>query len=152
MKKFLFLSVIIFALGACKSTMDTKSQVGIKGNWVITSVNYVGSEYFKIRSFQIADSKCFEGSTWSFISNNNKGEMNLTKGDCPNFSSPIVWSITKEGKFGFKIVEPGEKAKQVQQGYFLTIANQQENSFQLIDRVNVGGRPTDIVYQFQKVN
>lgn len=152
MKNFLFLSAVILMLGACKSTIDTKSQVAIKGNWVITSVSYAGSEYIKINSFQIADSKCFEGSVWNFISNNNKGDMSLTKGGCLAFSSPIVWSINKEGQFGLKIVEAGEKAKNIQQGYFLKVANQQENSFQLVDKVNVGGKITDIVYQFQKVN
>jgi hypothetical protein len=37
-------------------------------NWVISSVTYPGSEVIKVNSFQLADSKCFEGSTWKFIS------------------------------------------------------------------------------------
>lgn len=152
MKKFLFLSVVILTLGACKSTIDTKSQVAIKGNWVITSVTYPGSEYIKVNSFQIADSKCFEGSVWKFISNNNKGDMSLNQGGCPAFSSPFVWSVDKQGQFGLKIVEAGEKAKRIQQGYFLRVMNQYENSFQLVDKVNVGGKLTDVVYQFEKLN
>jgi hypothetical protein len=44
----------------------------MKGNWVISSVSYPGSEYIKVNSFQIADSQCFEGSTWKLVSNNNK--------------------------------------------------------------------------------
>lgn len=131
--------------------LDRSSQVAIKGNWVITSVTYPGSDYIKVNSFQIADSKCFVGSTWNFISNNNKGDMTLTKSDCPTFSSPIVWSINKEGVFVLKIVEAGTKSKTVTQGYLLRFGNQTENSFQLIDKINVGGQDKEVTYQFVKI-
>jgi hypothetical protein len=164
MKKFaaLFL-VLVFAI-ACKSTsapvaapvantkLDKSSQVAIKGDWVITNVSYPGSEYIKVNSFQIADSKCFVGSTWNFISNNNKGSMALTKSDCTAFSSPIVWSINKEGVFVLKIIEAGVKSKTVTQGYLLRVANQTETSFQLIDIINVGGQNKEVTYQFEKTN
>jgi glutathione peroxidase-family protein len=32
----------------------------------------------------------------------------------------------------------------------LHVANQTETSFQLIDKITVGGKLTDVVYQFQK--
>jgi hypothetical protein len=105
-----------------------------------------------VNSFQIADSKCFEGSAWKFISNNNKGTMTLTKFGCPGFSSPIRWFINKEGEFVLKILDAGEKAKKVRDGYVLSLANQSETSFQLIDKINVGGKLTDVVYHFQKAN
>jgi hypothetical protein len=63
----------------------------MKGNWVISSVSYPGSEYIKVNSFQIADSQCFEGSTWKLVSN-NKGNMSLTKYGCAPFSSPLLGS------------------------------------------------------------
>lgn len=158
MKKSITLMLMAVLLFACKSTsvtntkLDTKSQVGIKGNWVITSVSYPGSEYIKVNSFQIADSKCFEGSTWNFISNNNKGSMSLTQSNCAAFSSPIVWFINKEGQFVLKVLNAGEKAKKVRDGYVLRVANQSETSFQLIDNINVGGQNKDVVYQFEKTN
>ena len=143
---------------SCKSTsvtntkVDRKSQVAIKGNWTITSVSYPGSEYIKVNSFGLADSKCFEGSTWKFISNNDKGEMALTKADCPSFASPIRWFVNKEGQFVLKVLNAGEKAKKVRDGYVLKVASQSETSFQLVDRIDVGGKITDVVYQFQKLN
>lgn len=143
-------------VSACKSTSatstntDRKVQVGMKGNWVISSVTYPGSEYIKVNSFQLTDSQCFVGSTWKFISNNNKGEMALTKMGCPAFSSPITWFVNNNGQFILKILDAGEKAKKVREGYILMVANQTENSFQLIDRIDVGGKMTDVVYQFQK--
>lgn len=150
--------IVAVLLFACKSTsvtntkLDRSSQVGIKGDWVITNVSYPGSDYIAVNSFQVADSKCFVGSTWHFISNNNKGNMSLTKTGCPAFSSPIVWSINKEGVFVLKIVEAGTKAKKVTQGYLLRVANQTGTSFQLIDTINVGGQNKEVTYQFEKTN
>lgn len=150
--------LIAILLFACKTTsvtstkLDKASQVDIKGNWTLSSVTYPGSDYIKVNSFQIADSKCFEGSAWKFISNNNKGSMGLAKTGCPTFSSPITWFVNKEGQFVLKILEAGEKAKKVRDGYVLKLENQTDASFQLIDKIDVGGKPTDVVYQFQKIN
>ena len=98
MKKRLILLLLTVIFVGCKpkqtiasTKLDTKLEVAIKGNWKITSVTYPGSDYIKINSFDLADSKCFVGSTWKFISNNNKGEMTLTNTTCTAFSSPITW-------------------------------------------------------------
>lgn len=154
---FLFVLIGIFLFG-CKTTsltnskLDRRSQVEIKGNWTLSDVIYPSSEYIKINSFQIADSKCFVGSTWKFISNNNKGSFTLNQTSCSVFSSPITWFLNQEGQFVLKILSTGEKAKKVRDGFILTIANQSESSFQLIDKVNVGGKIIEVVYQFQKNN
>lgn len=78
--------------------------------------------------------------------------MNLTKSDCPAFSSPIVWSVNKESQFVLKILDAGEKAKKVRDGYVLRLANQTETSFQLIDNVNIAGQNKEVIYQFEKTN
>jgi len=158
MKKIIALMIVAVLLFACKTKsvtstkLDRSSQVAIKGDWVIASVTYAGSDYIAVNTFQIADSKCFVGSTWNFISNNNKGNMSLTKAGCPAFSSPIVWSVNKEGQFVLKILNAGEKAKKVRDGYVLRVANQTETSFQLIDNINVGGQNKEVTYQFEKTN
>jgi hypothetical protein len=159
MKKIFFLTALALMLFSCKTTsvtakkLDKSAQVAVKGNWVLTSVTYPGSEYIKVNSFDIADSKCFEGSTWKFISNNNKGNVALTKFDCPVFSSPITWFINKDGEFILKVLDAGEKAKRVRAGYVLHVANQSDNAFQLVDKgSNVAGKSIDVVYQFQKSN
>jgi hypothetical protein len=158
MKKIILVCTMALMFFACKTSsvtstkIDNKSEVAIKGNWVISSVSYPSSEYIKVNSFQIADSKCFVGSTWKFISNNNKGNMALSKSGCPAFESPITWFVNKEGEFILKILDAGEKAKKVRDGYVLRVANQTENEFQLIDKIDVGGKLTDVVYQFQKTN
>ena len=71
MHKILLLVALPFLVMACKTSApvtdlspksDRSTQVGIKGNWQITNVSYPGSDYFKVNSFQIADSKCLIGS------------------------------------------------------------------------------------------
>lgn len=156
MKKGLILLLLAVVFIGCKpkqtvtsTKLDNKSEVAIKGNWTISSVTYPGSDYIKVTSFEIADSKCFVGSTWKFISNNNKGEMALTNSSCTSFSSPITWYINKDGNFVMKIINE-TKAKKVLDGYILRVANQTETSFQLIDKANVGGKMIDVIYQFQR--
>jgi len=157
MKKSIALIAVALVVFACKTTsvtsakLDRSSQVEIKGDWKITSVTYPGSDYITVNSLQIADSKCFVGSTWKFISNNNKGEMALTKLDCPAFSSPITWFVNKEGQFVLKILDAGEKAKKVRDGYVFRLANQTETSFQLIDVISVGGQNKELTYKFEKI-
>ncbi|SHI69917.1 lipocalin family protein [Flavobacterium terrae] len=134
------------------TTVDRRSQVAIKGNWTITSVSFPGSEYFKVTSFDIADSKCFEGSNWQFVSNNDSGTMEITKGNCPQFSSKIKWYVNKDQQFVLKFLDAGEKAKKERDGYILLLSNQTQESFQLIDKIDVGGKLTSVVYQFKKNN
>lgn len=161
MHKILIVFSIALLLVSCKTKSaietttaktDRKVQSELKGNWKITDVAYPGSGYIKVNSFQIADSKCFIGSTWQFVPNNNKGTMSLNNPDCPGFNSSIVWSINKEGILTLKFIESGVKSKSVNQGYMMKIANQTPTSFQLIDQINVGGQSKEITYQFEKTN
>lgn len=156
MKKSILLLLLVTFVISCKpkqevvsTKLDRSSQVLSKGTWTISTVTYPGSDFIKVSSFDIADSKCFVGSSWKFVSNNNKGEMSLNNASCTSFSSPITWYINKEGNFVLKIINEN-KAKKVTDGYVLTVANQTETSFQLIDKANVGGKLIDVVYQFQR--
>ncbi|MEZ4854763.1 lipocalin family protein [Flavobacterium sp.] len=156
MKKLLLLFTVILMVG-CKSTspvatnLDNKVERTLKGMWTITEVSFPGSEYIKVTSFDMFDSQCFVNSDWTFVSNNNKGKMTLNNANCASFSSDITWYINKEGKFVMKVLN-AEKSKKVSQGYVLSIANITENSFQLLDKVSVGGSTKDLVYQFTRVN
>ncbi len=132
--------------------VDISSQIGIKGNWEITAVTYPGSEFIKITSFDIADSQCFVGSLWRFFSNNNQANISMKTANCAEFNSPVNWYVNNERQFIMKILWAGEKAKKVRNGYLLTLANRTETSFQLIDKLKVGNKETDVVYQFQKTD
>ena len=158
MKKLILLSFAVLAMASCKSKsatntkLDRRSEVAIKGNWTITSVTYPGSDYIKVTSFQLADSQCFVGSNWEFVSVNNTGKVTISKADCPSLTSPIKWFVNKDGEFVLKVLNAGEKAKKVRDGYVVKIAAQTQETFQLVDKIMVGNKSTDVVYQFQKVN
>jgi hypothetical protein len=155
MKKSLLLLLITITMIGCKSqsvtntNVDNKVERIIKGDWTVTNVSFPGSDYIKVTSFDLVDSKCFLGSTWKFVSNNNKGTMTLNDASCISFSSPITWYINQEGNFVMKIIND-YKAKKVNQGYILRVANVTETSFELIDKINVGGSMKEVTYQFQK--
>jgi hypothetical protein len=153
MKKALFFSFLILLLIGCKSKpatqLDNKTEVMLKGSWIVTEVMFPGSDFFKVVSFELADSKCFEGSTWNFISNNNTGQFTINATECIPFGSPITWFINKEGNFVMKILNQN-KAKRVNEGYVLRVSNITENSFQLVDKVNIGGQLKELTYQFKR--
>ncbi|MFY8010091.1 MAG: hypothetical protein ACOVNW_10330 [Flavobacterium sp.] len=158
MKKIILISFLSVLFLSCKSTnsatstkIDSQSQTAIKGEWVISSVNYPGSDVIKVTSFDLADSKCFIGSKWKFVSMSNKGSLALNSPNCTAYTTPITWFINKEGEFVLKILDEA-KAKTVKSGYVLRMANQTEKSFQLVDQINVAGKMTAVVYQFDKLN
>lgn len=157
MKKSIILLIVAFAVFSCKSTspvntnLDKKSEVKMKGNWTITSVTYPGSDYIKVSSFDLADSKCFVGSSWKLVSNNNTGIMSLNSTTCTSFTSNIKWYVNRTNEFVLKILD-NSKARKLKEGFALKVANQTDTSFQLVDTMDVGGKMTEVVYQFEKAN
>jgi hypothetical protein len=158
MKKTFFMLLFLTAVISCKSTssavdtkLDNKTERMLKGDFTITSVSFPGSGYLKVTSFNLGDSKCLIGSDWSFISNNNKGEMKINNpsSTCKDFSSPITWYINKDGDFVFKFIN-NYKAKEVNNGFALSINNVTETSFDLVDEINVAGEIKNITYSFQR--
>lgn len=144
MRKILGIGLLALSFVACKPTNDVKAQIGLKGDWTLTNVSY--PKGYKVTSFHVADAKCFEGSQWKFVSNNNTGTISLNhSGDCPDFTSNIVWTIGADQSFNLKFVG-NEKAKNVTAGYKLAVENQTPNTFDLVD--NTSG--TKIVYRFVK--
>ena len=156
MKKIVLFFLFATLITSCKpkqkvvgTKVDNKTERIIKGNWAVSSVTYPGQDYIKVTSFDIADSKCFVGSKWKFVTNNNKGTLLLNNASCISFSSPITFYFNKDGNFVMKILN-GTKSKKVTEGYILNSANVSENSFQLIDKIDVGGKIIDVVYQFNR--
>jgi Lipocalin-like domain len=156
MKKLILLLSLLILVVSCKpkqkvadTSIARKPNVAIKGNWTITSVAYPGSEYIKVTSFDLADSKCMVGSTWKFVSNNNSGTMSMEAAGCPTYETKITWYVNKQEQFILKFLDDN-KARKVKEGYILKVAEQSENSFQLLDGINVGGKMVNVVYQFTK--
>jgi hypothetical protein len=157
MKKLILLGLIA-VMFACKSKSATETKTDWKtasklnGSWTLTKVTNPGSDYFKINSFMIADSHCFEGSRWKLVSNNNKGDVSMSNSaaGCPSVSSPITWFINKDNQFVLKILNAGEKSKKAREGYVLNVANITGSSFELVDAVDIAGKKGNVVYHFDK--
>ncbi|MES2410221.1 MAG: lipocalin family protein [Bacteroidota bacterium] len=155
MKKLVLFIGLSFLILSCKSKsatdtkLDSKTQVAMKGNWTVSSVTYPSSNVIKVNSFELADSQCFVGSKWKFVSNNNKGNLSLNSPKCTAYSTPITWFVNKDKQFVLKILDES-KARRVKDGYVLKVANLTDNSFQLIDQIDVAGKATDVVYQFNR--
>ncbi|WCM41878.1 lipocalin family protein [Flavobacterium sp. CBA20B-1] len=151
MKKVLAIGILSVAMFSCKTATNTKNdvptQIKLKGEWTLTNVKYPSG--FKVTSFKIADAKCFEGSQWKFVSNNNTGTVTLNNNSssCPEYNSKIVWNIKQDSSFNLKFVGD-DKAKHVTTGYNLTAANITDTTFELIDN----STEATIVYSFLKNN
>ena len=136
MNKYFLIGAMAFAFVGCKTSNnvanDSSIQTQLRGSWTLTKVDY--SKDYKVTSFHVADAKCFEGSKWDLVANNNRGVVSLnTNRDCPEFTSNITWNIKKDGTFNFKFIG-SEKAKHVNEGYSLDVTNVSTNSFTLVDR------------------
>ena len=69
------------------------------------------------------------------------------------WSEPIIIAAGKNWFVNwadYPVLSAGEKAKKVRDGYVLNVANVTETSFQLLDKIDVGGKMTNVTYQFQK--
>ncbi|HUH26107.1 MAG TPA: hypothetical protein VLY87_05735, partial [Flavobacterium sp.] len=106
MKKILALGVLSVAMFSCKTATNAKNdvpaQIKLKGEWTLMNVKYPSG--YKVTSFHVGDAKCFEGSQWKFISNNNSGTVTLNHSDdkCPSFNSRIIWNLKQDGAFNLK--------------------------------------------------
>jgi hypothetical protein len=158
MKKLVVLLVFTLVLFSCKTSsvtntqLDKNAQVQIKGTWRLNSVTFPRANTIAITSFDITDSKCFTGSTWNFIPNNNKGSMSLNAVNCPAYSSAISWFINKNGEFVLKFLNAASRSDKVRQGFVLQLRNQTATSFQLVDTAVVEGQIINVVYEFYKNN
>ncbi|HLV50807.1 MAG TPA: hypothetical protein VKY44_02480 [Flavobacterium sp.] len=152
MKKVLALGILSLVMFSCKTATNTNTkndvatQIKLKGEWTLVDVKYPSG--YKVTSFDVADAKCFEGSQWKMIPNNNSGTVTLNNPDnCPSFNSRIIWNIKLDGTFNLKFLSQ-EKAKHVTTGYVLTASNVTDTTFELIDN----STEATIVYSFEKNN
>lgn len=155
MRKYLILGVLtVFMALSCSTPRNAQPSVSkydLKGVWQITNVDY--DKQYKIKPFnEGVDISCFVGSQWNLVPNNGKGSYHLTGTGCPAIDRNIMFNVTRDNQFSFKVVPEGMKAKNVEVGYFLRLANQTPSSFDLVQSLSEGGNPLTVVYHFQKIN
>lgn len=155
MKKVLLTGMIgtLFAVSCSTAKQAQASRddfYKLKGNWEVTSVDY--EKGYKIKPFdEGADAKCFVGSQWNLIPNNNTGSYSLSGGgDCPTVTRAIKFDVNSEKQFSFKVIDAGVKAKNVTAGYVLDFQNQTPTSFTLVQNVPFEGKILKVYYNFTK--
>lgn len=155
MKNLIFAGIIGAAMTVSCSTAKTAQAnraefLKMKGNWQITNVDYDKS--FRIKPFdEGADAQCFVGSTWTLIPNNYTGSYSLNGGgDCPTRIQPIKFEVLSGNTFKFKKILDGQKAKQNETGYQMTLVNQSADQFVLQQNVMFEGQNIPVTYTFQR--
>ncbi|WP_134088414.1 hypothetical protein [Olivibacter sp. XZL3] len=167
--KFLVLVPLVFFIVGCSSSKQATSSSapsagqwkrGVRGQWVLNSIekkNFPSGASVK-RIFDEAPIDCFIGSAWNLIAN-GKGSITFSADGelcAPGATREIFWSIYEpenggEAQFQFKKLYPGEKAKNVTEGYRLDLAYADEGTLTLQMPVNTGGNSDSFLeFKFTK--
>ena len=144
------LTLFIMSCSSSKNATDLKVNNGnLAGLWTLSDVTVNMPPDFIITDvFDEAPYEDFKGSKWNLIKN-GKGSFTLENG----VSKDIYWSVFGKGadaQFQFKKLM-GEKAREVDTGYRLDIANLSSNGFSATSSLEVGdGKTGTITYTFTK--
>jgi len=154
--RILSLLVAVLFLSACGTTKVVRStQKGLKGNWVLSSITTSEGNLVDIKTlFNQASPQCFEGSTWSFVSNNNSGTYQFQNSGCDTSTHSIKWFMEEAENdvyFLWKFIPEGLKAKDVKAGYQLRLMYESETDLELEQEAAFEGEFIKIYYHFTKI-
>lgn len=160
MKKILSLTALLLLLVSCGGTSKVAKQARktFDGNWTLTSVTYPqNTGTFNVTLFNDAAADCFEGSTWDFVSNNNRGTYEVSGNNCPGGTRYFIWSIdeenTPQGIYDFllKPVNEDYKSTNGNQGFRLNLSSLTQDSMVWEQTVTLEGSPFVIRMTFSKL-
>lgn len=131
MKRILLIATLVCSAIVMLQSCSPKTTTGpttarrgdVTGNWVVSSITFEGIPDIAVKSFLGESSyKCFQNSTWN-LTNSGNGSYSIVGGNaCEAKVQTIFWSVNKtNGTFQFKKLYEGDKAKNVTEGYVLTL-------------------------------
>ncbi len=155
MKKLILLLVAISLISCGASKTVRVSKKVIKGDWVLSSINYSQTGNYNVTLFNDASKACFEGSTWQFVPNNNTGVYTINDASCATGERHFVFTIqevdAETGLYDFLLKPTNEKHKpETNQGFRLQLAALSEYDMQWQQSVNVSGSSFTIHMNFSK--
>ncbi|WP_055434707.1 lipocalin family protein [Lacinutrix algicola] len=155
MKKIILLLVVTTFLSCGGSKVVRQSQKTIKGQWLLNNISYSEAGNFSVMLLNDASKECFEGSTWSFIPNNNTGIYTINNQNCTTGERNFVFTIQEvdeqTGLYDFLLKPTDAKNKSVtNQGFRLKLAQLSEFDMQWQQTVSVDGKPFTINMNFSK--
>ena len=150
----LVLTASLLSCGSTKTVRDSKKV--IKGEWVISSINYSKAGTYNVKLLDDVSKKCFEYSAWNFIPNNNTGSYNIKDGSCQTGIRNFVFTIQEvdqqTGLYDFLLKPTNEKGKsETNQGFRMRLAAISDMAMQWQQTVSVEGEPFTITMNFTKL-
>jgi hypothetical protein len=156
MKKILLicLAITIVSCGASKTVRDSKKS--IKGDWTLITITYSKTGKYNVTLLNDTSKDCFEGSSWTFIPNNNTGTYTINESSCSTGIRNFVFTIQEvnadTGLYDFLLKPTDEKNKsENNQGFRLKLSSMSETSMQWEQTVSVDGLPFLIHMNFTKL-
>lgn len=158
MKKYIVLIAITVMVAACgPSKTAREARKTFNGAWTLESVEYPqDSGEFNVTLLNDASASCFEGSTWDFVSNNNRGTYQVQGTNCESGERHFIWSIdeenTPEGIYDFLLKPTDEDFESTtgNQGFRLNLRSLSQNEMVWEQTVNLDGSPFVIRMNFSK--
>jgi hypothetical protein len=155
MKKLLLiiLTIGLVSCGASKTVRDSRKS--IKGSWTLSTITYSKTGKYNVTLLNDTGKDCFEGSTWSFIPNNNTGTYSINETSCSTGVRNFVFTIqdvnAETGYFDFLLKPTNKKNKsENNQGFRLKLAYLSETDMQWEQTVSADGLPFIIHMNFTK--
>lgn len=156
MKKLLIilLSAGLLSCGTSKTVRDSRKT--IKGDWTLSTITYSQAGTYSVSLLNDVSKDCFEGSSWSFVPNNNTGTYNITNAGCATGERYFVFTIQEinetTGLYDFLLKPTNEKHKsETNQGFRLRLSALSDNNMQWQQTVTVEGQPFTITMNFIKL-
>lgn len=156
MKKIILicLTILIVSCGSSKTVRDSKKA--IKGDWSLTTITYSKTGKYNVTLLNDTSKDCFEGSTWTFIPNNNTGTYTISESSCStgvrNFAFTIKEVNAETGYYDFLLKPTNEKNQsENNQGFRLKLSSLSETDMQWEQTVSADGLPFLIHMNFTKL-
>jgi hypothetical protein len=154
---FPIVAVVCISCTSSKKTTASVSRDDLKGTWQLDNITYEGlpqSQKVKLTLLDEGSETCLKGSRW-VLPNNGNGSYTINSNDpgCTPGERNIVWSYQVENGqpiFQYKKLPGGVKAKDVAEGYKLSIVDANDANLKLRSDVNFEGSTITINYFFSK--
>ena len=166
MRKITFLMLMLALVTACKSGQSTSSMTAkpketniadkaIKGEWTLKSITYSEKGKFEVTLLNDTSKECFEGSTWKFVPNNNRGHYTINASDCSIGQRNFVFFVQEvdksTGYYDFMLKPTNEKYESSSnQGLRIHLASLSEDTMVWEQTVRLDGKPFVITMNFVK--
>ena len=157
MGKTIMLLALTLILTACGTSKTVRvSRKVIKGNWTLNTITYSEAGTYNVTLLDDATKKCFEGSTWQFVPNNNTGMYNINDSNCLAGERHFVFTIQevdeKTGLYDFLLKPTNDKHKsETKKGFRLKLSALSDTMMQWQQTVAVEGKPFTISMNFNKL-